>query len=126
MLCDAAGGLGNGGRLTRETNCAAIRQKFGEGRGGARGGEGNRFEKRFPSPPRNKLLPLRQQGDAVKLERSGFFNGLKGFDDVADLDVVEVFEADAAFVALDHFAGVVLEALEGADLAGVDHHAVAQ
>ena len=60
------------------------------------------------------------------LQGGSLFDGLEGFDDVADLDVVEVLQAHAAFVALDHFAGVVLEALEGADLAGVDHHAVAE
>ena len=42
------------------------------------------------------------------LERSRLFHGFKGFDDVPDLDVVEILEAHAAFHALGHFPGVIL------------------
>src|SRR5208282_4676621 len=42
---------------------------------------------------------------------------LESLDDVVGLHVVEVFERDTAFVALCDFAGVVLEALEGGELA---------
>ena len=31
----------------------------------------------------------------MPLQRSGFFDHFEGFDNIADLDVVEVFEADA-------------------------------
>ena len=46
------------------------------------------------------------------LERSRLFHGFKGFDDVPDLDVVEILEAHAAFHALGHFPGVILEAFQ--------------
>ena len=65
-------------------------------------------------------------GILLLVQRSGFFHHFEGFDNVADLDVVEVFETDAALEVADHFAGIVLMTLEGSDLAGVDHHAVAQ
>ena len=55
----------------------------------------------------------------MPLQRSGFFDHFVGFDNVADLDVVEVFEADAALVALEDFADVVLEAAERGNLAVV-------
>ena len=48
----------------------------------------------------------------IFLQGGGFFDGFKGFDNVAYLHVVEVFKAHAALVALHHFLGVVLEALE--------------
>ena len=60
------------------------------------------------------------------LERSRLFHGFKGFDDVPDLDVVEILEAHAAFHALGHFPGVILEAFQGGNPAGIYHHAVAQ
>ena len=60
------------------------------------------------------------------VEGSGFFHHFEGFDNVADLDVVEVFEADTTFEVTDHFAGVVLMALEGGNLTGVHHHAVTE
>ena len=46
------------------------------------------------------------------LQRRGFFDSFESFDDVANLDVIEVFKAHAALIALDHFLGVILEALE--------------
>src|SRR2546427_9654318 len=46
-------------------------------------------------------------------------------DDVADLDVVEVLDPDAALEALAHLADVVLEALERGERAVVHLHAVA-
>src|SRR5690242_11147556 len=48
------------------------------------------------------------------------------FDHVADLDVVELLEADAAFETRLHLARVVLEAPERADFSGVHHDVVAQ
>src|SRR5436190_6863225 len=48
------------------------------------------------------------------------------FDDVADLDVVEAFEADAALEARLHLARIVLESSERPDLAFVDDDVVAQ
>lgn len=62
----------------------------------------------------------------MPLQRSGFFDHFEGFDNIADLDVVEVFEADAALVALEDFADVVLEAAERGNLAVVHNHAVAE
>src|SRR5215471_8304187 len=60
------------------------------------------------------------------LEQSGCdFFGDVGFDDVADLDVLEPLEADAAFKALLYFRDVVFEAAQGVDFALVDDHAVA-
>src|SRR5262245_4675747 len=50
----------------------------------------------------------------------------KRFDDVADLDVVVLFEADAALEPRLHLGDVVLEAAERADLAFVDDHVVAE
>src|SRR5258707_13363393 len=52
--------------------------------------------------------------------------GDERLDHVAGLDVVIVGERDAALEARLHFAGVILEALERIDLAGVDQHVVAQ
>jgi hypothetical protein len=49
---------------------------------------------------------------------------LEGLDGVADLDVVEVLDAQAALVTVGHFLGIVLESLEIAEVAGVDHDAV--
>src|SRR5512143_2665693 len=50
---------------------------------------------------------------------------LVGLDDVADLDVGEIVETDAALVAGLHLAGIVLEALQAAHLAVVHDDAVA-
>src|ERR1041385_7099956 len=60
--------------------------------------------------------------------RGRYLHALHGedFNDVAYLDVVEAFEADAAFEAGLHFADVVLEAAQRADLAFEHHDVVAQ
>src|SRR4051812_21854565 len=57
---------------------------------------------------------------------AGDFPELVGLDDVALLEVLEVAEADAAFEALLHLAGVVLETLQRRDLTVPDHDAIAQ
>src|SRR5205814_1655469 len=57
---------------------------------------------------------------------AGDFPELVGLDDVALLEVLEIAEADAAFEALLHLAGVVLEPLERGDRAVPDDDAVAQ
>src|ERR1700674_4127221 len=49
----------------------------------------------------------------------------EAFQDVADLHIVEVRYARAAFKAGTHFAGVVLEALQRAELRRVDHRTIA-
>src|SRR5947207_2100311 len=46
-------------------------------------------------------------------------------EDVADFDVVEVLDADAALESFAHFLHVVLEASERSDSSVVDFHAVA-
>src|SRR5206468_7935752 len=46
-------------------------------------------------------------------------------DDVADLDVVEPFEADATLEASLHFADIVLEPSQRPNLPFVDHDVVA-
>src|SRR5690348_1216829 len=50
----------------------------------------------------------------------------EGLDNVAFLHVADVLQADAAFVAGSHFAGIVLEAPQRVDLAAEGHIAVAQ
>src|SRR6202012_3713364 len=50
---------------------------------------------------------------------------LKALDDVALLDVLIIGEGHAAFLADDHFAGIVLETLEGGQFAFVDDDVVA-
>ena len=44
----------------------------------------------------------------------------EALDDVADLDVVELLDLHAAFIALGDLADVVLEAAQGGKLALVD------
>src|ERR1700722_19143749 len=51
---------------------------------------------------------------------------LVALEDVLLLEVVEAVEADAALEALEDLAGVVLEALQAADLPLPDHGTVAQ
>src|SRR5579862_7953969 len=51
---------------------------------------------------------------------------LEHLDHVADLDVVELFEADAALESRFHFADVVLEPAQRSDLAFVNDDVVAQ
>ena len=48
----------------------------------------------------------------------------EGFENIAFLDVVEAFQTDTAFVALNDFLCVILEALEGGDLIFEDHDTV--
>src|SRR6185312_16192692 len=50
---------------------------------------------------------------------------LVALDDVALLDVLVIREGHAAFLSRLHFADFVLEALEGGQLAFVNHHIVA-
>src|SRR5687768_15377940 len=61
----------------------------------------------------------------TRSERGCFFDDLVGFDDVSDLDVVVRLDRETALVAGEDLAGVVLEALQAAQLAGVDLDAVA-
>src|SRR6202789_4397253 len=58
-------------------------------------------------------------------EIGGQFLSGEGLDDVAFLDVIEVAQADAALHAVGHFADIVFDALERADLALEDLRAVA-
>src|SRR5579863_1740902 len=51
---------------------------------------------------------------------------LEAFQNVADFDVVEVRDADAALKSSAHFARVVLESLQRTQLRRVDHRFVAQ
>src|SRR5438477_7470615 len=67
---------------------------------------------------------------AGTLSLRGRFRGadlfhLETFQDIADFDVIEVGDARAALKTGTHFAGVILEALQRAELRGVDHRAVA-
>src|SRR3984893_2749376 len=58
--------------------------------------------------------------------RGGQLYDLEAFKNVANLDVVEIGDADSAFKAGTDFAGVVLEALQRTELGGVDDYPVAQ
>src|SRR5436190_3331816 len=58
-------------------------------------------------------------------DRGDFLDEVR-LDLIADLDVVEVLESDAALVALLDLTGVVLEPTQRRQLAGPDHRAVAQ
>src|SRR6266542_3036085 len=49
----------------------------------------------------------------------------EGFDDVADLVIVETFDGDTAFVSLLHFADVFFESAQAADVAFEEDHVVA-
>ena len=53
------------------------------------------------------------------------FDFAVGFDGVAFLDVVTALEGDTALKVGGDFFDVVFEALEGCNVAGEDHHAVA-
>src|ERR1700733_13344 len=57
--------------------------------------------------------------------RGAEFGHLEAFQNVADLDVVEIGDAHAALKAGAHFAGIVLEALQRAELRSIDHRAFA-
>src|SRR5262245_47689966 len=52
--------------------------------------------------------------------------GHECFDRIADFDVVEILNTDAAFVAARDFRSVFLEALERSDLACEDDDVIAQ
>src|SRR5713101_865049 len=62
---------------------------------------------------------------------SGGFRGAhlanaEAFQDIADLDVVEIGDTCAAFKTSANFAGVILEALQGVELRRIDHRAFTQ
>src|SRR6266849_1458543 len=62
---------------------------------------------------------------------SGGFRGTdlrdrETFKDVADLDVIEISNARAAFKTRAYFAGVILEALQRTELRSVNHRTIAQ
>src|SRR6267142_720745 len=63
---------------------------------------------------------------ARTLECPRHFLDFVDFELVADLEVVEVFQGHAALETGFHLAHVILEALEGIDLARMDDHVVAQ
>src|SRR5207302_8165333 len=50
----------------------------------------------------------------------------EAFQDIADLDVVEIGYARAAFKTGTHFAGIILESLQRVELRRVNHRSVAQ
>src|SRR5690606_27644101 len=83
--------------------------------------------------PRERELPGERSDDHLgRGERSGRAGQRArdlldrvALDDVADLHVVEVRDADAALEALAYLPDVVLEPLEGTDLAVVHDDAVA-
>src|SRR5271154_4356391 len=57
--------------------------------------------------------------------RGAHLSDAETFEKIADLDVVEVGHADAAFETGAHFAGVIFEALQRTELRTVDHGAIA-
>src|SRR5215475_7249134 len=69
----------------------------------------------FPTPYSPPLFQFRRR-DLL---------GDEGFDDVAELVIVETFDGDAAFVSLLHFADVIFEAAQTADVTFEDDHVVA-
>src|SRR6266436_6266718 len=58
--------------------------------------------------------------------RGTYLRDCETFKDVADLDVIEISNARAAFKTRAYFAGVILEALQRAELRGVNHRTIAQ
>src|SRR5688572_22056115 len=81
------------------------------------------------SPVNSSATPggIRRPGTSGRraAEGSGHFFRAIGLDDVTDLQVVEVLDADTALEAFAHFADVVLEALQRGDRAVVDLDAIA-
>src|ERR1700733_1360819 len=74
--------------------------------------------------------PLRSLGGELRrrrrsVQRGCHFFDLVGLDDVADLDVVVVLEADAALVPGGDLTRIFLEATQRRELADVDLHRVA-
>src|SRR5439155_27262909 len=63
---------------------------------------------------------------SARLRRDGHPFHREHLDDVADLDVVELLEADPALESGLHLAHVVLEAAQRPDLAFVDDDVIAQ
>src|SRR5215218_5179872 len=83
---------------------------------------------RMASATRSGLLALTWLGAGRSNRSRGGRHSLhnEGFDDVADLDVVVLLEADAAFEPRLDLGHVVLEASQRADLAFVNDHVVAE
>src|SRR6185436_20906613 len=69
---------------------------------------------------------LRMTRVRASSERRLHLLDLEGLDHVADLDVLEALDADAALEALAHLGDVVLEVAQGGDLPFEDHPVVAQ
>src|SRR5436190_1921694 len=73
------------------------------------------------------LSAIRHRPSAIRSrQRRLQLLGLERFDHVADLDVLEPLDADAALEALPDLGHIVLEVPQRADLAFVDHAVVAQ
>src|SRR4029077_12594795 len=53
--------------------------------------------------------------------RGAHLGNAKAFQDVADLHIVEIRDARAAFEPSAHFAGVILESLQRAELRRINH-----
>src|SRR6476619_286293 len=109
----------NGGASLRRPRPSASRTRLTD-RATHDGGTGIPSASRAVTP-RELIAPLSQPTSGA-----GDFPELVGLDDVALLEVLEIAEADAAFEALLHLAGVVLEPLERSDRAVPDDHAFAQ
>src|SRR5437773_11820398 len=82
-----------------------------------------RSDRYLKADPSSRRALLRM---ARTLQCPGHFLDFVDFELVADLEVVEVFHGHAALETGFHLAHVVLEALEGIDLARMDDHVVAQ
>src|SRR6266852_7546991 len=72
-----------------------------------------------------QILNSKLRASAILCGNRDPFHG-EDLDDVADLEVVELLEADAALEARLHLADVVLEAAERSYLAFVDDDVVAE
>src|SRR5512132_4722784 len=84
-----------------------------------------RFSLREPHPGMRRSNRSSATSIDVSLQLSGDLSDLVRLDDVAFLDVVEVFDPDSALEPLAHLADVVLDAAERADPAVVRDDAVA-
>src|SRR5207302_2660843 len=58
--------------------------------------------------------------------RGAHLGNAEAFQEIADLNVIEIGDAGAAFKAGAHLAGIILESLQGTELRGVNHRPVAQ
>ena len=65
------------------------------------------------------------RGYIIQLQRRFHLNSLEGLDDVALLDVVAGYERDTALEVGTNLLHIVLEALEGVDVASEDDDTVA-